>query len=187
MKKTIVLVLLCLVFLLFTSAFNQQMIPQIETEDMDLAAGGVFSISPCAMQLPTNFYYHKDYWVFYRDAVEFYFPAQADSELSAWAPVNLPNGAVVKKFVIYCTDNDDTADTYMTVHLARYRHTVSDYNSMASVTTLPLAASPDRRILKDEIIDYAQVKNHMYSYILFLEVDQLSDNVRFHGAKIIYE
>jgi hypothetical protein len=100
-KKTIALFGVFLIFFLFNSAFNQQTEPQIDTEDIDLATSGVVSISPCALKPEDTSYYTE---TINFDEGEFIYGTGPDDTFDAYAPVYLPNGAVVKKIVVYCYD-----------------------------------------------------------------------------------
>ncbi len=184
MRRTIALFGVILIFLLLGSAFNQQPEPQVDTEDVDLAGGGVISISPCALKPEDTSYYSQSITF---DEREFIYGTGPEDAFDAYAPVYLPNGATVKKLVVYYYDNDSYFEASLVIVLGRVRHTTGGGDWMAVAGSEPPAASPTRRISKDETIDYALVQNHLYSYYIALYQDAPSSNVKFHGAKIVYE
>ena len=57
---------------------------------------------------------------------------------------------------------------------------------MAAVSSSLKASNPGRRMLKDSSINY-DVINYNYSYTLMVRFYIGHDNVRFHGAIIVYE
>ena len=168
MKKPFVLVVIFLIPLIFSSACEEE--PK------------VLSISPCALMPPTN-----DRLIFSKNQIDFYYPTQPSEEIGVYAPVYLPNGAIVKEFVVYCTDNDDRDEASITAILGRNKHEDQSGDNLAAVSTRFLASSPERRVLIDDNIDFTQVDNRMYSYFLFLEIGRTGRDLKFHGAKIIYE
>ena len=173
MKKPFVLIVIFLCLLVFNSSCQQE--PK------------VLSISPCALTLPNNYFYQHEGLTFRRSGSYFNFDDPAEGEGWAYAPVYLPNGAKVKKFVVYYTDNDDTEQATITVSLSCHNHTSGDILTMASVTSAGLPSSPDRRILEGNAVDNAQVKNDLNSYFLGIVFEESFPTLIFHGAKVIYE
>ena len=179
MKKPFVLIVIFLYLLVFNSACDQ------DAEDMDSEASKVVSISATALKPGSSSYY--DTWKFYTYPQEAYIVATAGVFTPIiTAPVYLPHGAIVKELVVYYTDDDDREDHQIRVGLIGHEMETGNDHWMAAVIS-HVPASPDRRVLEDNTIDYAQVDNHKYAYFLEVTFDQPTADVKFHGAKIILE
>jgi hypothetical protein len=179
MKRPFALFAIFLCLLVFNSACDQ------DSEDMDSEETKVVSISATALKPGASSYY--DTWTFYTYPQEAYIVATAGVFTPIiTAPVYLPHGAIVKELVVYYTDNDDREDHQIRVGLIGHEmETGNDHWMAAVISNGP--ASPDRRVLEDNTVDYAQVDNHKYAYFLEVTFHQPTANVKFHGAKIILE
>ncbi len=145
------------------------------------------SVPPCAFVMANTWHYNKDELTFLRDHLSLYFTNKAGDAPWAFAPVYLPDGAVVKKFLIYCTDNDNNPENELSFELGRSKHEAEESEALASIYYCSTQPSPNRIILEDDSIDYPQINNKDYSYWLYIEIENPSQDVKFHGAKIIYE
>lgn len=179
MKKSFGLFVILLLLFFLGTVCDQ------DTEDMDSEEGKIISISATALKPGASSYY--DTWTFYTYPQEAYIVATAGVFTPIiTAPVYLPHGAIVKELVVYYTDNDDREDHQIRVGLIGHEMETGNDHWMAAVIS-HVPSSPDRRVLEDNTVDYAQVDNHKYAYFLEVTFDQPTADVKFHGAKIILE
>jgi len=99
-----------------------------------------------------------------------------------WAPVYLPDGAVVTEFKVWYFDYTSQAD--MTFRLQRATIASSGVD-MASVTTSGSAGNGNGA---DTSINYATINNSLYVYFLFMQFPavDIGDYLSFSGARIKY-
>lgn len=179
MNKSFVLFGIFLLLFFLGTACDQ------DTEDLDSTGSKVVSISATALKPGASSYY--DTWTFYTYPLEAYIVATAGVFTPIiTAPVYLPHGAIVKELVVYYTDDDDREDHRIRVGLIGHEMETGNDRWMAAVLS-NVPASPDRRVLEDNTIDYAQVDNHKYSYFLEVTFREPTADVKFHGAKVILE
>jgi len=100
-----------------------------------------------------------------------YKTADADG-LSFTAPIELPNGVVIKKVIVWGNPGA-TAETWALVRAEN--NTLSTRNTMATAVIGT----------EDETVDFATVDNSTYRY--FLNAVSLDTNDIIYGARIIYE
>jgi hypothetical protein len=141
-------------------------------------------IPPSAIR-PNTYYFADLNW--HATSSEFYFETSGfpDSVFGS-AAVYLPAGATVTRMYVVYTDNTNGIDEEITVHLRRQDFATGTVQTLASVSSSSVAASPNRRALKDDTIDYATV-DWKYSYDIQVRFYITSSNVKFHGAIIVYE
>jgi hypothetical protein len=143
----------------------------------------VLVVPPSAMR-PQDSYVNSLDWYAYDD--EFYFDTGYPDPVRGNAPIYLPHGSYVKKLIVYYTDNGTHPDEEIGVYLYRQEMATGAYDQMAAVSSSTKPANPGRRVLKDHTINY-DVISYNYSYTLMIRFYVGHDNVRFHGAIIIYE
>ena len=143
----------------------------------------VLVVPPSAMR-PQDHYINDLNWYAYDD--EFYFDTAYFDPVRGNAPIYLPHGAYVTKLVVFYTDNGNDPDEEIGVYLYRQEMATGTSEQMAAVSSSLKASNPGRRMLKDSSINY-DVINYNYSYTLMVRFYIGHDNVRFHGAIIVYE
>ncbi len=189
LRKLVLLFGSFLILFFIGAAFNQEVEDQdLYAEDADLGTLKIYSISPYAtIRTWDGAYQNWEFSCSWFEAMVRDTHGLGAPKLSA--PVYLPLGAIVKKMVVYITDNDDLATSYVDAILSWNDMKTLGYNRMASVTTNGLPSSSDRQILKDATINNAQIKNNRYCYCLevYFGGGTGSTDLKFHGAKIIYE
>ncbi len=124
--------------------------------------------------------------IWYLSADAFYFASAYPETIWVDVPLHLPQGAAVKSFSVFATDNGAGADETMSFTLQRRKLSTGTYDSMAYVSTTGLAPSADRRILTDGSITFGKVDNNVYGYYILIRFEQGSSNIKFNGAKIKY-
>lgn len=167
MKKPFVLVFIFLMLLIFFSACEQ--------------GPKVLSISPCALK-PAH---SSDYGVGFAAYSNQFFWAIENGNVDAFAPVYLPHGATVKKFVAYYSDNSGAGK--IIISLLRQNMETGQVETLAGVNSVQLPDSPERRVVEDTTINHAQIDNQTYSYHLNVNCWETVPELIFYGAKIIYE
>jgi hypothetical protein len=123
----------------------------------------------------------------YAWSYEFYFESGGfPDSVFGNAPVYLPEGATVTRMYVVYTDNSNGIDEEIAVHLRRQDFATGTMQTLASVSSGPKQASPNRRALRDDTISNATIDWH-YSYDIQVRFYVNSSDVKFHGAVIIYE
>ncbi len=105
------------------------------------------------------------------------------SNQNFYAPVSLPDGAVVTRFEVSYYDGD------MTYNGNAYLYCIDKGNG--ATYTMGSAGTSDWSGMQhvfDETIDYAAVDNHAYNYVILIRLRYSSsqDFMRFYGAEIEY-
>jgi hypothetical protein len=105
-----------------------------------------------------------------------------------YAPVYLPNGAIVKKVIGLCSDNDSSSPpNYVLMRLERRNNYANLSQTLAELSTDGLPASTSLRIRKTTDINDPTVDN-LYSYSLRVSFGPYgSSGLIFYGFWIIYE
>ena len=140
-------------------------------------------VPPSAIR-PINHYMADLEW--YATSSEFYFDSGFPDSVFGNAPVYLPDGATVTRMYVVYTDNGSGIDEEIAVHLHRQSFETGTTQTMAYVSSGSKPASPSRRALRDDTIDYATI-DWKYSYDIQVRFYIAHPNVKFHGAVIIYE
>ncbi len=143
----------------------------------------VLVVPPSAMR-PQDHYINDLNWYAYDD--EFYFDTGYPDPVRGNAAIYLPNGASVKKLIVFYTDNGNDPDEEIGVYLYRQEMGTGASQQMASVSSSMMISDPGRRYLKDNSINY-DVIDYNFSYTLMVRFYIGHDNVRFHGAIIVYD
>jgi hypothetical protein len=101
-----------------------------------------------------------------------------------YAPVSLPNGAVVTQVDFYVHDADAAYQVIGTLD----RHTLGGtvVTNLATTAGSGVAFATGAVTLTDNTIVNATVDNTLYSYFLRFETLQANANLRIYGAKITY-
>ena len=98
-----------------------------------------------------------------------------------YAPLNLPDGAVIKELLVTYWDNIDTTDVLVTLR----RLTLSDggeYNGGG-----PTSSGQSSAVRTMSNAYNLTVDNQNYTYLLFAQLPSPSTNMRLYGARIKYE
>lgn len=141
-------------------------------------------IPPSAIR-PNTYYFADLNW--HAISSEFYFETGGfPDSVFGNAPVYLPAGTTVTGMYVVYTDNTNGIDEEIAVHLRRQYFATGTMHTLASVSSSSVAASPNRRALKDDTVDYATI-DWKYSYDIQVRFYIGSSNVKFHGAVIVYE
>jgi len=137
---------------------------------------GYVSVSPCAFN-PSD-----DTYKFFMISYDLYKDYGQTSAQNWWAPVYLPNGAVVTEFKVWYFDY--TSEANLTVKLIRAQLGTSGVE-MAAVTTSGSAGVGDGT---DTSISYATVDNSYYVYYIMIQFPAVdtSSYITFRGARIKY-
>ena len=186
MKKTILFLSLFLLLFSFDSAFTLQQEPSEDIEwALAQAVGGVLSISPCALRPKWSDIYQGG--SFAAGPGEAYIAYSPVGPAQMFAPVNLPEGAVIKKVVGLCSDNDSSAPAYVQMRLERRNNYSTTTQTLAEVSTDGLASSTSKRIRKTSVIAYPIVNNtYTYSLQVYFGPNG-STGLIFYGFWIVYE
>ncbi len=101
-----------------------------------------------------------------------------------YAPVSLPDGAVVTQLEGIFYDNETTFDGAITLHMITPGGS-STYNIMANAST---TGAPGVTTIVDNSIDYATIDNENYNYIIGISMRYSADayDMRLYGAEIEY-
>jgi hypothetical protein len=101
-----------------------------------------------------------------------------------YAPVHLPNGAVVTQVDFYV---DDADATYQVIgRLDRHAFGGTVITNLATTVGSGAAFATGAATLTDNTIVNATVDNSLYSYFLRFETVQANANLKIYGAKITY-
>jgi hypothetical protein len=100
-----------------------------------------------------------------------------------YAPVNLPNGAVITEFRVWYLDNS-SSNLGITLNRRAYGATGASI-VMSSIVT---SGTPGNSNLTDNTIDYATINNNSYTYHIMIEFPMADTDwdLRFRQAKITY-
>jgi hypothetical protein len=123
---------------------------------------------------------------FYTDDNEFYFTSETSNYEDAlmYAPLNLHQGAQLKRLSIYFTRNTDDGDICITVFLTRQKLSTGATQNMGAIYTSSSAASASRKVLSDVTIAYGTIDNNTYTYALMVGFSRPVKSLKFHGAKM---
>jgi len=132
-------------------------------------------IPPSAIR-PNTYYFADLNW--HATSSEFYFETSGfpDSVFGS-AAVYLPAVATVTRMYVVYTDNTNGIDEEITVHLRRQDFATGTVQTLASVSSSSVAASPNRRALKDDTIDSADYAADSIDneHINWADIDYLGD------------
>jgi len=103
---------------------------------------------------------------------------------SFYAPVQLPDGAVVTKLRYSAFDNNGGVLEYTSAMLTRVRHSDQVAQNRATASTNGLASSTSWRIVSDSTISNPIIDNNTYAY--YIKV-YLSDPSNLFGGNIVIE
>ncbi len=145
---------------------------------------GVLTLAPTAFH--PAYPAQANYWV---TSVSMTYATAPASTFGFVAPVNLPNGAVIKKITVFLTDNGSVDADHVSVSLYRAPLAQNSYVCAATLdnhspVALPHSAVP-QKLSKTDIL-YRTVNNSTYSYSVMLQFYANCVNVQFHGMKIEY-
>ncbi|MBN1225051.1 MAG: hypothetical protein JXB23_17515 [Candidatus Aminicenantes bacterium] len=184
MRKTRLLLGLVFFLLLAAAAFNQEITEKEFETAMTTVKQKAFSVPPCALKPPYSDQFQPG--SFRTTFVEAVFNDSGSYDPVMYAPVHLPQGAVVKSIYAACVDNDD--GKYLRLSLIRRDVKESTAAYMAILTTSGLASSWKQRVLKNTFISYSLINNY---FTYFLEVNfsfnHGSNDLSFLGFWIVYE
>ncbi|NOZ72179.1 MAG: hypothetical protein GXP38_09740 [Chloroflexi bacterium] len=111
-----------------------------------------------------------------------------ESNQDEWftAPVQLPQGAVVKQLNVGWRDGSD-----FNASLMLRRRSLSDFTgtfqSMAQVDSVGSLHTIKQGLWSDDTIDYATIDNEHYTYYLELAMRPANEDIRLYGVNIVYE
>lgn len=146
---------------------------------------GVIMVSPSACDLWDTLVAHK-----YFATDQFLYmiswdPLFNNTPAFFYAPLNLPHGAVLKKFVIYFIDNGNGTGDFLTVGLKRVNVLTGVSEYIASLTTMAQGSSPNIVALAATSLVHRLVNDRDYSYCLEVQFGpSSSQQVQFCGARI---
>jgi hypothetical protein len=101
-----------------------------------------------------------------------------------YAPVHLPNGAIVTQVDFYV---DDADATYQVIgRLDRHAFGGTVITNLATTVGSGAAFATGAATLTDNTIVNATIDNSLYSYFLRFETVQANANLKIYGAKITY-
>jgi hypothetical protein len=106
----------------------------------------------------------------------------------SFAPVYLPEGAVVEEVTFYYYDNDETGNAHVKGRLSRYSVDTAASNTLAEIESTTTGASLDVQSSTDTSIYNSTIDNQAYAYYLRgeFQVDIASFNLKFYGCRIKY-
>lgn len=127
----------------------------------------------------------NDYTTFYSDAVfELYNPSTTDHGIY-FAPVSLPQGATVTKFVIYFYDDVTGPDTIFG-YLSRKPLAGGGFDYLAGAISDDVTSGYSNR--RDETINYEVIDLQSYAYFVHVYIPESHGiNLRLVGVRIDYE
>lgn len=145
---------------------------------------GVIMISPCAFKLYDTGLQH-----YYRSQSDFIYVTLWDPgapyDADFFAPLNLPQGVVLRKLTIYITDDGSEASDFLIVMLKRVNAKTGAVEVLAGIDTSGLPSSPYRQILSKTTLIYKTIDNKNYSYNLDVRFPYgCASTVRLHAVKI---
>ncbi len=146
---------------------------------------GVLMVSPSACDLGDTLMAHKYLATDQSLSMISWDPNFASSLASFYAPLNLPQGVTLRRFIVYCIHGSSGLNDIVTINLKRVNALTGAAEFIASVDTLSLGTSPDRMALVAASLDHKIVNNRNYSYCLEIQfAGSCSSQVQFCGAKI---
>lgn len=175
-------------FLLFLSghASNQEQATFDANEAMlNITAGKkVLAIPPCALKPAYADQYQSGN--FEAGFVKATFQDGGSYDPAMYAPVYLPDGAVVKDTYAIIIDNDNSYYLYMNLIRRDVKNSIAAY--MATMSTSGMTSSWKQKVLHDSIISYPQVNNY-YTYFIEVHFGNGSGSSDLHvmGFWIVYE
>lgn len=173
----------CCIFFLASSSrivFNQEVDAMAKLSNMDQAGLQIISISPTAFR---THYVLDGYALDLRagpDKAYYYVP---DGNITAYIPVNLPHGTTVIKFAAIYLDNSDYG--YISIALQRRHMITGQIETLSLVGSSAGFYSSSRQVEIHNLINYAQVKNNVYTYHIKIYTYETTDNLAFHGAVVV--
>jgi hypothetical protein len=145
---------------------------------------GVIMISPCAFKLHDTSlqdHYLSQSAFLYVTNWDAEYPANADF----FAPLNLPQGVIIKKMTVFLTDNGSGPNDYLIVFLKRANAKTGAVEVLAGTTMEGGLTSPNRRIIANTTLSYATIDNRTYSYNLDVRFPYgCATTVMLHAVKI---
>jgi len=118
---------------------------------------------------------------------EFNFDTGAYGIFEALAPLNLPQGATIKKLTVYYTDNAPHANDFFVGVLNRRNMATGGSGALAAMTTESAPVSTERKKVEMLITKNNIVDNRKFSYSIRLFFHSGSTELKFNGAIIAYE
>lgn len=101
-----------------------------------------------------------------------------------YAPVNLPNGAIVTEVIFYVYDND--AGEEVTGNMYRQQFGISSTTVMATTAGSGVVAQPASTSISDVTINNSTIDNSSYSYYLRFNTEENNNQLRVYGARLRY-
>ena len=101
-----------------------------------------------------------------------------------YAPVSLPDGAIVSEVVFYVYDNDNGEE--VTGEMYRQTFGASASTQMALTGGSGVAAQPASTSISDVTITNSTIDNSSYSYYLRFNTEENNNQLRVYGARIRY-
>jgi hypothetical protein len=147
---------------------------------------GVIMISPVAFKLADTSF--QDYYV--ANSSQLYvtqWDTGTPHDADFMAPLNLPQGVVIKKLTIYITDDGSGPSEFLNVMLKRANAMkgTAGVEVLAWTSTEALPSSPYIRKLSNTTLKYNAIDNKNYSYNLDVRFYYgCSNAVKLHAVKI---
>jgi hypothetical protein len=138
------------------------------------------SISPAALR-PADSLASTVVW--HATPSEFYFETYAPYIVQV--PLQLPDEAVLKQFVVYVTDQGGVGNNIW-VQLQKQDLATGAVTEVVTLTTMDLGMITRRMISRAFLGKAIKIDNNRYSYSLRINFDYAGSNMKFHGAKIRY-
>jgi hypothetical protein len=126
---------------------------------------------------------YPDTWV----AKSNYAYLNGSENVNAYAPVYLPQGAIVNRVEFYYRDNS-ISDVSLSGFLVRRYNFETVTEDMATVSIDTVGFSPDVESIFDLSIGRATIDNQNYSYTVYIawDPDGATNALRFYGCRIQY-
>ncbi len=187
MKKVILLLGLFSLLFLPSQASNQDQTASDGNEAAIMkiaAARKVLSIHPCAFKPAySSQYQNGDFETSFTKAT---FKDSGAYDPAMYAPVFLPDGAVVKDTYAVIIDDDGSYYLYMNLIRRDVKESIASY--MSTLSTSGMASSWRQKVLHDSTISNSQIDNY---FTYFIEVNfgfgNGSSDLHVLGFWIIYE
>lgn len=118
---------------------------------------------------------------------EFCFDTSYAESCHAVAPIQLPQGAVIKSITAVVTDNGSGLEEDVMLFVFRSGLERFSFATMATFSTTGLPSSSTRRSLTKTSIGFPKIDNGKYVYSLQVRFLQGRPYLKYHGVKIVYE
>jgi len=102
------------------------------------------------------------------------------------APVQLPQGAVIKQLNVGWRDGSDLSASLM-LRRRSFTDFSGTFDSMAQVDSVGSLHTIREGLWSDDTIDFATIDNERYAYYLEVTMRSASEDIRLYGVNIVYE